>query len=111
MKEENKESWWVKEFEMEFPFAIIDWKIGEENDGDGESVDKMGEIKSFISKVEERAKREERERIVRLVNGFSFSVPVGEGKFTFLHCSNCDQERYMCKQCLINLITKDNDNK
>jgi hypothetical protein len=42
----------IKDFDKKFPFAIIDWKLGQENDGDGISTDKMKEIKShFISTI------------------------------------------------------------
>ena len=40
-----------KEFDTKFPFAIIDWKLSEENDGDGTSVDKMKEIKSHLTSL------------------------------------------------------------
>lgn len=41
----------LKEFDERFPWAIIDWKIGKENDGDGSVTDKMKEIKSFLSQL------------------------------------------------------------
>lgn len=38
----------LKEFDEKFPFGIIDWKIGKENDGDVVVTDKMKEMKSFL---------------------------------------------------------------
>jgi hypothetical protein len=40
-----------KEFDEEFPFAILDWRHGQENDGDCTTTDKMKEIKSHISSI------------------------------------------------------------
>lgn len=41
----------IADFQNKFPFAIIDWKIGKENDEDGTSVDKMLEIREFLKSV------------------------------------------------------------
>ena len=53
---------WKKSFDKNFPFAIIDWKIGKENDGDGIAVNKMTQIKSFINQLLISARSEEREK-------------------------------------------------
>lgn len=53
---------YVEEFNKMFPFAIIDWKIGRENDGDGIAKDTMIEVKNFLrfslTQIAEDAKRE-----------------------------------------------------
>lgn len=36
-------------FDGAFPFSIIDWRPGQENDGDGVATDKMRDIKAFIA--------------------------------------------------------------
>lgn len=41
----------LADFQNKFPFAIIDWKVGKENNGDGTSVDKMLEIRDFLKSV------------------------------------------------------------
>lgn len=74
MKEENKESWWEEEFDEKFPDIL-----GSDPEGGAfshDTIDLKPSVKSFISKVEERAKREERERILRFLpeerNGLTY---------------------------------------
>lgn len=67
LKNPEKLEDWIEEFDMKFPFAIIDWKIGKENDGDGVSEDKMKQIKSFIStKFAERYEQGRKDETIEL---------------------------------------------
>ena len=66
MKNKNNElEWWSRvedRFRAHFPFAIIDWKLGEENDG--KATDKMKEILSFFHKeIQEHLHEEGKEEL------------------------------------------------
>lgn len=67
----DQKLWWseVEErFRAHFPFVIIDWKLGEGNDG--KATDKTKDILSFFHKEIQNRLHE-------------------EGKEEFEHCKNC----------------------
>ena len=66
-------------------------------------------VKQFIEKEISLARTEVlaeyKAEIVKTIKNFRFSIPVGEGKFTTLICPDCKEQSFICKKCIINLIS------
>ena len=62
-------------------------------------------IEKEISLARTEVLAEYKAEIVKTIKNFRFSIPVGEGKFTTLICPDCKEQSFICKKCIINLIS------
>ena len=112
----EEESKWEKElYDLVIRFGDA-WYEGIEGCVGENEYDIFKEIFSFIKSEKEKSYaqakadtlKEYKAELVKMIKNFRFSIPVGEGKFTTLICPDCKEQRFICKECITNLIISPN---